>query len=289
MPIQISMDRNIINVLNEKLLKNKLLPALSHSKIIIHLTDIFIQELLIDEAVTRRTRHSNILCQLFNGKIVLSMKEVLKAELSGKKDLFFDQTIETGIKQLLDAMAQGKQLSPFQEAKRQELLKSKKSYDEDLRIGQEMNLKGVFNGIKKAIISGLLCREKLERFDFEQYYGACLKDQKLRKLQNFLEVNGITYDGDISLCLDSQEFPRINFWLRSLYAYHYYTMQRWQPTLRKNDATDLNYIGSGYCVDRFITNDKMLKTVGNICFNSADKFITWDNFESKFLPEIEDA
>lgn len=286
MPIHISMDRNIINALNEELLKNKLLPALSQGKIIVHSTDPFLQELLIDGAVNRRARHSIIFCQLFNGKIILTIKELLKSELSGKKDLFFDQITEKGIRQLLDTMAQGKQLNTFWEAKRQELLKSKKPYDEDLKIGQEMNLKSVFGGIKKTIISGLFSREKLERFDFEQYYDACPKDQKLKKLQKLLEINGITYGGDISLCLDIQQFPLINFWLRSWYAYHYYTVQRWRPTLRKNDATDLIYIVSGYCVDHFITNDKMLKTVGNICYNSADKFITWDNFESKFLPEI---
>ncbi|MBU4304826.1 MAG: hypothetical protein KJ893_04280 [Candidatus Omnitrophica bacterium] len=60
MPTQISMDKNIINVLNKNLLKNKFLPALSQGKIIVHLTEPFLQELLIDGAVDRRARHSNL-------------------------------------------------------------------------------------------------------------------------------------------------------------------------------------------------------------------------------------
>lgn len=65
MTIQISIDRNIINVLTKESLKNKFLSALSQGKLIVYLTDPLLQEFLIDGAVKRRARHSNIFCQLF--------------------------------------------------------------------------------------------------------------------------------------------------------------------------------------------------------------------------------
>ena len=283
MSIQISIDKNVINMFRAQLIEAKFLPALQENKIIMHLTDSFLQELLIDGSQSRRARHSNTVLQVFNGKIILPMTAAFKAELNGRREIFVNQSAESAIRQLLDDMAQGKQLTSFWESKRQALLKSKRPYDEDLKIGQEMNLKNVFRGIKNVIVSGLFRRQQFEEFDFEQYYNAWPNDQKLKKLQKQLEVNGIAYGEGISSCLDSQNYPFMNSWLRSWYAYHYYTVQRWQPTLRRNDASDLIYIVSAHCLDHLITNDKMLRIVGNLTYNSTDKFITWDNFELKYL------
>lgn len=247
MSTQISIDKNVINVFRPKLLETKFLPTLSRNEIIMHLTDPFLQELLIDGSRSRRARHSNIFNQLFNGKIILPMTKAFESELNGRRDIFVVQTGEVAVRQLLDAMAQGKQLISFWKAKRQELLKSKKVYDEDLKINQEINLRNVFSGIKNAIISKLFRRDQFKKLDFEQYYNAWPNDQKLKKLQKQLDINGITYSRDISLCLGSRDFPCMNFWLRSWYAYHYYTVQRWQPTLKRNDASDLIYIVSAHC------------------------------------------
>ncbi|MBU4304827.1 MAG: hypothetical protein KJ893_04285 [Candidatus Omnitrophica bacterium] len=283
--------------------------------------------------------------QLFNGKLILSMGKILEYELAGRQDLFYDQTVESTIRQLLESMSQNKQLTTVLENKRLSFLKSKNSYDEDFKLDQEMNLKSAFKRIKEVgnltkfeaeemgldwndvssklirndwakrisaeeirlranleqekdrmskilgdsflkilpILQQAQNRKRLEEFDFERYYAACPNEQKVRKLQKLLEINAIVPPEDISSCLDSQRFPRVNLWLRSWYAYHYYTVQRKQPTLRKNDATDLNHIISACCVDHFITNDGMLKDVGNICFKSEDRFISWDNFESRFF------
>lgn len=288
MPIKISIDRNIINVLNEELLNKKFLPAVNQKKIIVHLSDTFLWEILLDDNIARRVRHSDVSRKLFNGHLMLPLINVFRSELKKQKNLFYDQIAERKIRQLFDNIARGKQLNSFEETKRQEALKSKKAYDEYLKIGQEVNLKIIFRRIKEAIMLGLFNKEQ-QRFDFEQYYDICSKDQKLSKLQKFLEANGIIYEGDSSVCIDNGEYPCINLWLRSWYVYHYYTVQKKWTTLRKNDATDLMYIVSAYCVDHFITNDNMLIAVGNICYNSVDKFITWDNFESRFLVEIEET
>lgn len=191
MSIQIAIDKNVINVFRPKLLKTKFLPALNRNEIVMHLTDPFLQELLIDGSQSRRVRHSNTFLQLFNGKIILPMTAAFKSELNGRRDIFVDQTAETDIRQLLDAMAHGKQLASFWKAKRQELLKSKKPYDEDLKIGQENNLRNVFGVIKNAIISGLFRRDQFKKFDFEQYYNAWPNNQKLKKLRDNGRDNGV--------------------------------------------------------------------------------------------------
>ena len=285
MPIQVVFDRNIINNLNAKTIEHKILPILSQGKLLIHLAEPFLQEIIIDGAVTRRARHSKAFNQIFNGKMILSMKEIFKAELEGRKDLFFSESVEDGIRQLLNVMAQGRPLNSFWEDRRQVLIKKKKLYDADFKIGQEVNLKNVFRMISQAIKSGLFIKRDIENLKFEHYYEAWTNEQKLGKLHKILDVNEIAYKNDEYSYLDKVQYPRINLWLRSWYAYHHYTTQRWQPTLRKNDATDLNYICCGYCVDHFITNDKMLLKVGNVCYGSV-KFITWKDFESNVLSKI---
>lgn len=284
MPAQIMMDRNIINVLsNEESLKDKLLSALSRGNIVVHLTDTLLQELLIDNGVARRSRHASVFYELYNGQMVLTMKDMLNHELNRRSDSFHDQATNIEVKQLLSDMSNGRLLSKFWENKKKELLKAKELFDNDFKMGQEANLKNVFSKIKEAKKLGLLGWKSLERINFEQYYAVCSQDEKLHKLQKLLLVNGVTYDGNLSLCIDNSEFPRINSWLRSWYAYHYFTVQKWWTTLRKNDASDLVYIFYGFCADNFVTDDKMMKAVGNICYNATDKFINWSEFRTKFL------
>lgn len=279
MPVQISFDRNTINKISQEKLNNKILPALSQRNIIVHLTDSFFQEILIDGNIARRSRHTHICNQMFNGNLVLSIKDALQSELNGNEDLFYNQTVETKIRSLFGSIAQGEQLTASLESLRQKLLKTKKAYDGDLKIRQEKNLKNVFVDIKNSIIS----RSDITQFNFDQYYENRSRDEKLIKIKKLLEANDINYDENISTCLDNQKYPRINVWLKSWYAYHFYTVNRWQPTLRKNDATDLSYIASAHCLSHFITNDKMLREIGTLCFDDPNKFITWEQFETQFL------
>lgn len=285
MAIQISIDRNIINNLNEDLLRDKVLPVLRQGKIIIHLTDPFLRELLLDDNRQRKAKHSEVLRKIFNGKIIHTLPDLIRSELASDKNIFYDHEIEERIKELLDNLVQKKPLGPFWGTKVKKLLEDMRLYNEDLKTGQEGNLKKVRYGVKIAKKEGAIDGERLKKFTFEEYYNACIDDLKIKKLICLLEANKISYRGDLGKLLRNKNFPCINFWLRIWFAYHYYTFQRGQPTLRRNDASDLDYLIFGFCLDYFVTDDIPLSEIGNLSYNASDKFISWEYFESKLLKE----
>jgi len=283
MAIQISIDRNVVNALSLEMLRNKFLPALRQNKIIVHLMDTFLGELFSDDNSGRRARHADIFQKIFNGKIILSLPQLISSELQGKNELFYNNKIEARIRRVLDYIAQRK-LSI--KARQQKIKEARRFYNEDLKNRQEDKLITLKSYIKKKLEDKEIDKELLKqskKATFEEYYAGCPNEWKWRKLKRFLEVNKISYKGDISQYLDNKNYPCSNFWLRSWFGYHYYTVQRGQFTLRKNDASDLDYIVSAYYLDYFITNDEALRNIGNLVSNSVDKYIAWDDFESRFI------
>ncbi|MBU1122492.1 MAG: hypothetical protein KKF54_07360 [Candidatus Omnitrophica bacterium] len=281
MSINLTIDKNIINNLTTELLK-KILPALKQKKIIMHLTDPFFQELLSDGNKNRKARHADIYNKIFNGSIILSLPELIKSELKGTRKLFYGQHIEVKIRALLVDLAQGKSLDDLLDRKLNEMAKYRRLFNADLKFRQERNLVNVFNNIKDDIVNKPNDRKKIKNISFSDYYSIFSRDIKIKKIQKFLEAENIPYANCIDDYLNNPKFPCINAWVRYWFAYHYYTVQRGQPTLKGNDASDLVYIVAGNCVDYFVTNDDMLLTMGTLCYYSG-KFINWSTFESKFL------